>query len=122
MTRVPNEESSDERVISFGTILDSAGQWRLVQVGSVPANVRPLTDWGYQVEKVVPAPPLEVVRPEEPVSLASIEIGSLIDDVSESNLEASITDLVGMGSADGSGIGTRYYTSASNMLAAEYLF
>ncbi len=122
MAWVPSEETSDDRVKSFGTILDSADQWRLVQVGSVPANVRPLTDWGYQVEKVAPAPPLEVVLPEEPVSLASIEIGSLIDDVSESNLEASITDLVGMGSTDGSGIGTRYYTSASNMLAAEYLY
>lgn len=122
MTLVPSEETSDDRVKSFGTILDSADQWRLVRVGSVPANVRPLTDWGYQVEKVAPAPPLEVIRPEEPVSLASIEIGSLIDDVSESNLESSITDLVGMGSTDGSGIGTRYYTSASNMMAAEYLF
>jgi hypothetical protein len=122
MTLVPNEETSDDRVKSFGTILDSVGQWRLVQVGSVPANVRPLTDWGYQVEKVAPAPPVEVVGPEEPVSLASIEIGSLIDDVSESNLESSITDLVGMGATDGSGIGTRYYTSASNMMAAEYLF
>jgi hypothetical protein len=122
MTKVPSEESSDDRVKSFGTILDSAGPWRLVQVGSVPANVRPLTDWGYQVEKVTPAPPMEMELSEELVPLASIEIGSLIDDVSEGNLEGSITDLVGMGATDGSGIGTRYYTSASNMLAAEYLF
>jgi hypothetical protein len=122
MTKVPSEESSDDRVKSFGTILDSAGPWRLVQVGSVPANVRPLTEWGYQVEKVTPAPPMEMELSEELVPLASIEIGSLIDDVSEGNLEGSITDLVGMGATDGSGIGTRYYTSASNMLAAEYLF
>ncbi len=122
VTRIPADVSSDDRVASFGTILDAAGDWRLVEVGSVPANVRPLTDWGYEVSKVAPAPPDEIVVAEEPTDISTIEIGSLIDDVSESNIEASMVDLIGMGSSDGSGIGTRYYTTAANMRAAEYLY
>lgn len=122
ITRMPSEETSDDRVASFGTILDSAGDWRLVEVASVPANVRPLTDWGYEVSKVAPAPPGDIATVEEPTDIATIEIGSLIDDVSTSSIESSMIDLIGMGSADGSGIGTRYYTTASNMRAAEYLY
>jgi hypothetical protein len=122
ITQVPPEETSDSRVSSFGEILDSAGDWRLVQTTSVPANVRPLTDWGYEVSKVAPPPPDQITVVEEPTDIETIEIGSLIDDVSESTIESTMVDLVAMGSTDGSGVGTRYYTTAANMRAAEYLF
>ncbi len=46
----------------------------------------------------------------------------MLDDVSSDNIERSVTDLVAMKSTDGSGAGTRYYTSAANMRAAEYLY
>jgi len=122
MARIPDGESTDDRVRSFGTVLDSAGPWRLLQSGNVPANVKPLTDWGYQIDKVAPALPLEAVSNVESTSLGAIEIGALMDDVSSDNIERSIADLVGMGSTDGAGVGTRYYTSAANMQTAEYLF
>jgi len=122
MAKVPEGESPESLVVSFGTVLDSAGPWRLIEASSIPANVKPLTDWGYQVDKIAPAPPLELSLAEEPTSIASIEIGSLLDDVSSDNIERSVTDLVAMGSTDGSGAGTRYYTSAANMRAAEYLY
>ncbi|MDQ3655679.1 MAG: hypothetical protein M3457_11450, partial [Chloroflexota bacterium] len=122
MAKVPEGESPESLVESFGTVLDSAGPWRLIEASSIPANVKPLTDWGYQVDKIAPAPPLDMSLAEEPTSIASIEIGSLLDDVSRDNIERSVTDLVAMGSSDGSGAGTRYYTSAANMQAAEYLY
>jgi hypothetical protein len=122
ITRVPPEEANDDRVAGFGEILDSAGDWRLVRATTVPANVRPLTDWGYEVSKLAPAPPSAIAEVDEPTDIGTIEIGSLIDKVSESNIETSIIDLAAMGSSDGSGIGTRYYTASGNMEAAEYLF
>ncbi len=122
MARVPDDASSDSLVDSFGSVVDSAGPWRLIEASSVPANVKPLTDWGYQVDKLAPAPSLETSSLQEPTSIASIEIGSLLDDVSRDNIERSIADLVSMGSPDGSGAGTRYYTAAGNMQAAEYLY
>jgi Zn-dependent M28 family amino/carboxypeptidase len=88
----------------------------------VPANVKALTDWGIQVDKVVPAPPLDIAIAQEPTALSSIEIGALIDDVAGNNIEQTILDLQAMGSTDGSGIGSRYYTTIGNSQAAEYLF
>ncbi|MBA3379328.1 MAG: M28 family peptidase [Chloroflexia bacterium] len=122
MAKVPDGDRSGARIEDIGTVLDSAGPWRLIEASSVPANVKPLTDWGYQVDKLAPAPPLDLSVNDEPTSIASIEIGSLMDDVNPDNIERSITDLVAMGSTDGSGVGTRYYTSAANMRAAEYLY
>jgi hypothetical protein len=122
VAKVPSEETSDDRIEGFGTVLDSADSWRLVESANVPANVKPLTDWGYQVDKVAPAPPIDVETNEEPTSIETIEIGSLLDDVASDNIEATIDDLVAMGAADGSSLGSRYYTTGGNMEAAEYLF
>jgi hypothetical protein len=118
---MPDEEEDDSLVEQFGTILDAVDQYRLVEVESVPAVVTPLTDNGYFVEKILPAPPAEIVTPEEPISLAGIDIGSLMDEVSSENLERSILDLQATSSTDGSGVGTRYYSAPGNVIAAEYL-
>ncbi len=122
MAIVPAEESSSDRVSQIGTVLDSVDEYRLFQAERVPANVRPLTDWGYQVDKIAPAPPDEIQRAEEPIPLANIEIGSLMDDVSGDEIENDILTLQGMGSTDGSGVGSRYYTTRGNAMAAEYLY
>ncbi len=122
MARVPDDAASDSQVESFGTVLDSAGPWRLMESSTVPAIVKPLTDWGYQVDKLAPAPPTEWSLPEELTPISSIEIGALLDDVRSDAIERSIEDLVAMGSPDGSEPGTRYYTAPANMEAAEYLF
>ena len=68
---VPDGQSLDSQVESFGTVLDSAGQHRVVESPNVPANVKPLTDWGIAVSKMAPAPPLEVRTPEEPTAPAA---------------------------------------------------
>jgi len=118
----PSEETTTERVAQVGSVIDNVGHWSVFEASRVPPNVKPLTDWGYQVDKMAPPPPLEIGVPEEPTQLGSIEIGSLMDDVSSDNIQSTIEDLVAMGSHDGSGIGTRYYTTAANMQAAEYLY
>lgn len=118
---VPDGEDDDSLVEEFGKILDSVEQYRLVEVETVPAIVTPLTDNGYFVEKILPAPPAEIVTPEESVPLANIDIGSLMDEVSTENLERSILELQATSSADGSGVGTRYYSTTGNAMAAEYL-
>lgn len=122
VAKAPDDAASDAPLQQFGTVLDSAGAWSLLEAPSVPAIVKPLTDWGYEVSKLLPAPPDGVAEPEEPTNIGSIEIGSLLDDVDANAIERSMTDLVAMGSTDGSGVGTRYYTRAGNMQAAEYLF
>ena len=114
IARVPSEEASDDRLASMGTVIDSAGEWRLIRAASVPANVRSLTDWGYEVSKLSPAPPQDYEIPEETTALSNVEIGSLIDDVSGDNITATINDLTTFG--------TRYYTTQANMESAEYLF
>lgn len=114
VARVPSEEANSDRVDSLGTVIDRAGEWRVFEATTVPANVRSLTDWGYEVSKMSPAPPHEVVGPEEPIALANVEIGALMDDVSSGNITSSIDDLVGFG--------TRYYTTQHNAEAAEYLY
>lgn len=118
---MPDGEDDDALVEQFGTILDAVDQYRLVKVESVPAVVTSLTDNGYLVEKILPAPPVEILKLEESVPLADIDIGSLMGEVSNENLERSILDLQGTSSTDGSGVGTRYYSAPGNVIAAEYL-
>lgn len=117
----PDDESDDALVEQFGTIVDSIDRYRLVEVKTVPAVVTSLTDNGYLVEKMLPAPPAEIDVPEESVALADIDIGSLMKDVSSENLSSTITDLQATSSTDGSGVGTRYYSTTGNAMAAEYL-
>ncbi|MDQ3539515.1 MAG: M28 family metallopeptidase [Chloroflexota bacterium] len=118
---MPDGEDDDSLVEQFGTVLDSVDRYRLVEVETVPAVVTSLTDSGYLVEKILPAPPTEIVSPEESVALADIDIGSLMEEVSSDNLERSILELQATSSTDDSGVGTRYYAATGNAMAAEYL-
>lgn len=118
---MPDGEDDDSLVEQFGRIVDSVDRYRLVEVETVPAVVAPLTDRGYFVEKILPAPPTEIVSPEESVALADIDIGSLMEEVSSDNLERSILELQATSSTDDSGVGTRYYATTGNAMAAEYL-
>lgn len=118
---LPEGESDDSLVKQFGTILDSIDQYRLVEVETVPAVVTSLIDSGYIVEKILPAPPTEILTPEESVALSDIDIGSLMEEVSSDNLERSILELQATSSTDDSGVGTRYYATTGNAMAAEYL-
>lgn len=118
---MPDGEDDETLVEQFGTIIDSIDRYRLVKVKTVPAIVTSLTDNGYNVEKLMPAPPTTIDVPEESIALSDIDIGSLIEDVSTENLESTIADLQATSSTDGTGVGTRYYSTTGNAIAAEYL-
>lgn len=118
---MPDGEDDETLVEQFGTIVDSIDRYRLVKVKTVPAIVTSLTDNGYNVEKLMPAPPTTIDVPEESIALSDIDIGSLIEDVSTENLESTIADLQATSSTDGTGVGTRYYSTTGNAIAAEYL-
>src|SRR5690606_25032541 len=75
------------------------------------------------IEKVRPTAvqDVEIARAGEGESLADVELGSLME-VSPQNMLATITELQGTSSTDGTGIGTRQYTRPGNVMATEYLF
>lgn len=119
---IPDDVSSDDRVREYGAIVDSVDDVRLIETESAPGKVGPLADAGYVVEKLAPGPIAGSGRPAELAKLASTDIGTLTPLISNANIEQTIRDLQGMGSGDGSGIGSRYYSLAGNQMAADYLF
>lgn len=122
VVRVPEGSTDDTAVRAFGTIVDSVDRYRVVDVAKVPALVSSLTDNGYEVFKMAPAPaPLAVDRREK-TPLANIDIGELLDEVDRGNLETTVRDLQATSSTDGSGVGTRFYSLTGNAMASEYLF
>ncbi|MGC4107695.1 MAG: M28 family peptidase [Thermomicrobiales bacterium] len=120
--QLPGDVSSDDRVLEFGTIIDSVDDVRLLQTESAPGEVGPLVDAGYTVEKVTPGQAQGSPRSSDLPKLASTDIGTLTPLISNAEIEQTIRDLQGMGSSDGSGIGSRYYSLTGNQLAADYLF
>lgn len=119
---LPSDVSNDGTVREYGTIIDTAGNIRLLQTETAPGKVGSLADAGYAVDKLTPAPAQVAVRTNDMPKLASTDIGTLSPLISNTNLEQTIRDLQGMGSTDGSGIGSRYYSLPGNQMAAEYLF
>lgn len=122
MVTVPQGVAEQGATETFGTVLDSVDNFRLVEVESVPANVRVVIETGLIVEKVAPAPPSSLTRPEGRQTIEQAGVGSMVDLVDTSNIEVTIRQLQAAGSAGGSGVGTRYYTTAGNQIAADMLF
>jgi len=122
VVRVPEGTTDDSAVASFGTIVDSVDRYRVVEVAKVPAQVSPLTDNGFEVFKMAPAPAARTMDPNEQTPLADIDIGELLSDVDAENLETTIRELQATSSTDGSGVGSRYYSLTGNAIASEYLF
>ena len=122
VVRVPEGQDDDSAVKAFGTILDAVDRYRVVEVARVPALVTPLTDNGYEVFKMAPAPAPETIDTRERTPLANIDIGELLDEVERDNLQTTIRDLQGISSTDGSGVGSRFYSLTGNAMASEYLF
>ncbi|MGC4189653.1 MAG: M20/M25/M40 family metallo-hydrolase [Thermomicrobiales bacterium] len=120
--QLPGDVSSDDRVREYGTIVDSVDNIRLLQTDSAPGRVGPLIDAGYIVDKVTPGPAYGSGRSTDLPKLASTDIGTLTPLISNANIEQTIRDLQAMGSSDGSGLGSRYYSMVGNQMAAEYLF
>ena len=112
----------DEGLLAqFGEVLDAAGQYRLIEVDELPARVRGLADAGFDIRKLAPPPASVTDAPVEQSRLSDVEIGSLMGEVSAENVEETIDTLQAI-DADGSALGTRYYTLAGNQMAADYLY
>jgi hypothetical protein len=122
MVVLPTPETDDEPASLLGNVIDEVGTYRLVEAASVPAKVKLVTDWGLAVEKVAPAPPDRFGRPGGLAQLTEPDIGGLMNDVDADRMSQAIADLQASGSTDGSGIGTRFYTTRGNQIAAEYLY
>ncbi|MDQ3524209.1 MAG: M28 family peptidase [Chloroflexota bacterium] len=122
MVTVPEGVAEQGAVQLFGKVLDSVDNRRLVEVGKVPPNVRVVLDTGLIVEKVAPAPPSSMDGPRDRQTLEEAGVGTLTAGVDDSRIAAAIQELQGIGSTDGTGVGTRYYTTPGNQLAADMLF
>lgn len=122
MVVLPSAQSSDATAAQLGTIIDAVDTYRLVEATSVPANVRSVIDAGLVVEKVAPAPPDTMSSPSGRGELAEEDVWGLMGEIDPGRIESAIIELQASGSSDGSGIGTRHYTSQGNQVAAEYLY
>ncbi len=115
------EAGNDEPVRAFGEIVDEVGNQYVVRAPRVPAIVTGLTNLGIWVEKFPPLPPDEI----ETLGSAALDpdlLWKLSGTVSTEEILATMVDLQGMGAVDGGTIGSRYYASSGNVMAAEYLF
>lgn len=111
-------------VEELGETVDRVGDQFVVRAAQLPPPVRALTDAGAWVEKFPPLPasPEPSVERDERSVIGAEELGGLAAAVDGDRLEATIADLQGMSSTDGTGIGTRHYTTPGNVMAAEYLY
>jgi hypothetical protein len=117
-------EGEEELVRGAGEIVDRVGNQYVVRVPKVPPPVRALTDVGIWIEKFPPVPAAQVADPsdDEPVPLTDDLLTDLVWSVDQDRLYESIVELQTMSSSDGSGVGTRHYTSTGNVMAAEYIY
>jgi len=105
-------------ILESGELLDHVGRQYLVRVADVPFAASGLTALGIAVEKVLPtSPPIEADRTTLPPLTDLSEIPSMI---TTEHLTTTVAELQGSGATDG-GLGTRYYASPGNVVAAEYL-
>lgn len=117
------EDGNQREVISpHGEIIDESGPYFLVRWSSVPAVVKPVTDWGYAVFKIAPAPPSSMRETGENGPLRNTDGGTLMGQVREENVERIMYDLSHLGEVDDTGYGSRYYTLPGNQIAADYLY
>jgi hypothetical protein len=122
IVKTPEDHNQADVVSPHGEIIDQTGPYYLVRWNSVPAVVKPVTDWGYAVFKIAPAPPefRSQIGINGPAN--ATDGSSLMAQVDQGNIERVIDDLTHMGELDDSGWGSRYYTYPGNQIAADYLF
>ncbi len=114
MVVLPAPDADDSAAGQIGTVIDAAGNFRLVAAASVPAKAKPVLDTGLGVEKVAPPPPDTVAYHADRKRLTEADVGGLRDDVDPNLLTQTIADL--------QGFGTRFYPTATNQESAEYLY
>lgn len=123
-TRLPDGETNDRVIRSFGEILDKVDGHAIVLVPKVPAIVTDLVNAKIWVEKVAPAAPsLGLVETAgEGPDIADIDLGELLPQVDAGRIERTILDMQATSSTDGTGVGTRQFGMTGNAMASEYLF
>lgn len=122
MVKTSEDQNQRDVVSPHGEILDETGRYYLVRWNSVPAVVKPVTDWGYAVFKLAPAPPQFRAEIGSSGPATDTTGAALMEQVDQGNIERLISDLTLMGELDDSGLGSRYYTYPGNQIAADYLF
>ena len=113
-------------VEGLGAVIDRVGDEFVVRVGQVPPVVTGLTGAGLAVAKFPPvvAPARDAAAADRSAlpPIGDADLGDLASAVDIDRLAATIGDLEASSSTDGTGIGTRHYTTTGNVVAAEYLY
>ncbi len=122
MVKTPEDHNQRDVIEPHGEIIDEIGRYYLVRWSGVPAVVKPVTDWGYAVFKLAPAPPEFIAELGTNGPASDVTGWALMEQVNVENVNAVINDLVHVGELDDSGLGSRYYTYPGNQIAADYLF
>lgn len=122
IVKTPDDHNQRDVVTPHGTIIDETGRYYLVRWNSVPAVVKPVTDWGYAVWKIAPAQPEVIAETQMNGPARDTDGWTLMGQVRQDNVERIVNDLSHVGELDNSGFGTRYYTYPGNQIAADYLF
>jgi hypothetical protein len=120
----PDGNGNADALAAFGTVLDTDGTTSIVDVPTVPADVKELTAAGVQVEKVAPYVPAgtPLLTTETVATLPDVsDVTETFPDLSTGSIEQTIGDLASTGVAPGE-IGSRYFALPGNSVAAEYLY
>ena len=122
LVKAPADHNQRDVVAPHGTIIDYTGRYYLVRWNSVPAIVKPVTDWGYAVWKIAPAQPEVIAEAQTNGSARMVNGWAMMEQVRQDNVERVVNDLSHIGELDNSGLGTRHYRFPGNQIAADYLF
>lgn len=101
-----------------GTIVDGVGNQFLVDIPGPPPYVLDLVEQGISIEKLPPLLPVIRGHGEKP---EISDPGAVAEEISVGQLKQRISDLQSMGAEPGE-LGSREYSQAGNVQAAEYLY
>ncbi|MGI8643868.1 MAG: M28 family peptidase, partial [Thermomicrobiales bacterium] len=114
---------AESTITGLGEVVDQIGNQFIVQATELPPPVRPLVAEGIWIEKFPPSRAVSPLDPEAQRQFPPLDdLASLAEQVSTAELEATMRDLQAMSSTDGTGVGTRHYTTTGNVMAGEYLY
>lgn len=108
---------------SVGTVVDRTGNQFVVKATQLPPPVGSIVTQGIWIEKFPPSRTVPALDEEAQRQLPPLDdLASLADQVSTDELDATMRDMQAMSSTDGTGVGTRHYTTTGNVMAGEYLY
>lgn len=126
MLRAPDgmdPNTAEAAAKEIGEVVDRSGRQFMVRATELPPPVRGVVSQGMLIEKLPPVGSVGSLDGESRVQLPPLDdLASLLSKVSTDELETTIRDLQAMSSTDGTGIGTRQYTTTGNVMAGEYLY